>query len=102
MKRLPVIYSEDAVGDQLGIASYIFSRSENITTVERYMARLDTRCLKIGDAPFGGIAREDLGPGIRMAVFEKSVVILYVIEADAVLITNLFSGGRDYEALLRP
>lgn len=35
-----------------------------------------------------------------MAVFERRVVILYRVDEDTVWITNLFSGGRDYETLL--
>ena len=35
-----------------------------------------------------------------MAVFEKSVVILYIIVENAVWITNIFFGSRDYAALV--
>ena len=33
--------------------------------------------------------------------FERSAVIVYRVEPDHVLITNVFYGGRDYEALYR-
>jgi toxin ParE1/3/4 len=36
-----------------------------------------------------------------MVAFERRAVILYRVEDEIVLITNVFSGGRDYEALLR-
>ena len=48
---------------------------------------------------FGVVARSDVGANLRLAVFERSIVILYVVEDDVV--TNIFSGGGDYEALLR-
>jgi hypothetical protein len=35
-----------------------------------------------------------------MAVFERSMVIPYAAENDRIRITRLFSGGRDYEALM--
>jgi hypothetical protein len=35
-----------------------------------------------------------------MAAFERSVVILYVIQNETVWITNVFAGSRDYAALL--
>ncbi len=35
-----------------------------------------------------------------MAVFERSVVILYVIEEERVRVTNIFFGSRDYAALV--
>ncbi|WP_183721310.1 hypothetical protein [Rhizobium sp. BK060] len=49
---------------------------------------------------FDGVARPDLGANLRMAVFERGIVI-HVVEDDVVKITNIFSGGQDYEALLR-
>jgi toxin ParE1/3/4 len=35
-----------------------------------------------------------------MVVFERSIVILYLVEDDRVRITNIFFGSRDYETLL--
>ncbi|GES50088.1 hypothetical protein Rhsp01_33280 [Rhizobium sp. NBRC 114257] len=84
----------------LDVAAYVFELSQNIRTAEGYIGRIYARCEKIGDAPFGGVARDDLGTGIRMAVFEKSVVILYTIVENTVWITNVFFGSRDYETLL--
>jgi toxin ParE1/3/4 len=34
-------------------------------------------------------------------VERRSIVILYRVEPDTILITNIFSGGRDYETLMR-
>lgn len=99
MEPLPVIFSEAASTDLENIAAYILSNTQSVATLVKYMARLEARCLRIGNAPFGGIAREELGPGIRMAVFERNVTILYVVEESAVVIANVFSGGRDYETL---
>ncbi|WP_348649087.1 MULTISPECIES: type II toxin-antitoxin system RelE/ParE family toxin [Rhizobium] len=67
----------------------------------RYAKRIRDRCERIGDAPFGGAARPELGEGIRMAVFERSIVILYLVQGERVRITNIFSGGQDDETLLR-
>jgi toxin ParE1/3/4 len=60
---------------------------------------LRLRCQRIGDVPFGGVARDDLGTGVRIVVFERRFVILYSVENDTVWITNIFSGGRDYDTL---
>ncbi|WEZ84024.1 hypothetical protein P6U16_04700 [Rhizobium sp. 32-5/1] len=54
---------------------------------------------KIADAPFGGVAREDIAAGIRMAIFERSVVILYHVDAETIRITTVVSGAKDYAAL---
>lgn len=39
--------------------------------------------------------------GLRTVPFERSALIAYIIRNDRVVITNVFYGGRDYEALLR-
>ncbi|AVA20795.1 MULTISPECIES: type II toxin-antitoxin system RelE/ParE family toxin [unclassified Rhizobium] len=101
MERFTVEYRPEAVENLLDIAAYVLEQSQNIKTSEGYLNRIYRRCEKIGDAPFGGVARDDLGPGIRMAVFERSVVILYIAEGDRVRITNIIAGGQDYETLLR-
>jgi toxin ParE1/3/4 len=45
--------------------------------------------------------RDDISLGLRTVPFEHSAVIAYAIESDAVLIVNIFYGGRDYETLMR-
>ena len=69
-------------------------------TAKAHLRRISARCQKIGDAPLGGVARDDLGIGIRMAVFDRRIVILYRVEGDAVWITHFQSGDRDDQALL--
>jgi len=49
----------------------------------------------------GGRVRDDLFAGLRTVPFERSAVIAYTVEDDCVRITNVFHGGRDYEALYR-
>jgi toxin ParE1/3/4 len=100
MKRLPAEYRPGAMANLLEIADYVIGQSRNVITAEGYLDRIYHRCEKIGEAPVGSIAREDLGAGIRMAVFERSVVILYVVQNETVWITNVFAGSRDYAALL--
>jgi toxin ParE1/3/4 len=63
--------------------------------------RIREHCQRIGIVPLGGIARDDLQPGLRTVPFEHSAVIAYVVESEQVVVTNVFYGGRDYEALYR-
>lgn len=100
MERYAVEYRPEAMENLLEVAAYVFDLSQNVETTEAYIGRIYARCEKIGDAPFGGVARDDLGAGVRMAVFEKSVVILYTIVKNAVWITNIFFGSRDYATLV--
>jgi toxin ParE1/3/4 len=99
MKRLVVKYRREANKDLLDIAAYVIGRSQDLKTARAYVKRLRTRCQRIGDMPLGGVAREDLGAGVRIVVFERRYVILYSVVEDTVWITNIFSGGRDYETL---
>jgi len=101
MRRLTVEYRPTAAENIEDIFAYVLAKTGNPHIATGYTDRIFARCESIGDAPFGGIARPDLGEGIRMVPFEKSAVILYVVEADHITITNIFAGGRDYEALLR-
>lgn len=101
MKHFPVEYRPEAAADIEDIFIYVLGKSSSVTTAERYADRIYTRCESIGDAPYGGIARPDIGEGICMVPFERTAVILYVVERETVWITNVFAGGRDYDAILR-
>lgn len=101
MKRFPVEYREQAVSDIEDIFAYVLERSADLVTAMRYTDRIYARCESIGDAPFGGVSRPDLGKGIRMVPFERSAVILYIVENETVCIIDVFAGGRDYEAIMR-
>ena len=99
MDRYTVEYLPVALDDISSILTYVMQSSQNLTTAERYIDRLFERCERIGDAPFGGVARPDLAPDLRMVVFERSIVILYQVQGNIVRITNILSGSRDYAAL---
>lgn len=83
------------------IADYIHSRGTPFEVAERFTGRIVDQCERIGEVPFSGVAREDLGEGFRMRAFERSAVILYRVTDQTVEIVDIFYGGRDYEALLR-
>jgi toxin ParE1/3/4 len=99
MKRLPVVLREEAVSDLFEIYRYIAEQSGFPEQAWRFVQRIQARCERIGDVPLGGRTRDDLSPGLRIVPFERSAVIAYLVEDDAVRVTNIFYGGRDYEAL---
>jgi toxin ParE1/3/4 len=101
MKMLPVEYRQAAAADIDGIFAYVLEKSADVVTAIRFTDRVYARCQSIGNAPHAGVARPDLGLGIRMVPFERTAINLYIVEDDAVWITNVFAGGRDYAALLR-
>jgi toxin ParE1/3/4 len=99
--RLNVELDVSARNDLVEIWEYISENSVSDTVADRFVARIKASCDKVGNAPNGGRARDDIFPGLRMVPFEHSAVILYVVETERVLIKNIFYGGRDYEALMR-
>lgn len=101
MKRLKVETSAEADYDLAQVYLGVYEVSRNPQVADHFVGRLLSRCERIGDAPHGGRPRDDLEPGLRTVPFEHTAVIAYRVEADRVLITNVFYGGRDFESLYR-
>jgi toxin ParE1/3/4 len=101
IRRLDVEYRQSARDDLTGIFGFIVENGASVEAALKFVLRIEDRCQKVGDAPRGGRPRDDLLAGLRTVPFERSAVIAYVIEQDMVWITNIFYGGRDFEALLR-
>lgn len=101
MRKLAVRYRPEAVADLEDIFYYIARSGAGGSVAERYLRRITDRCDRIGETPHAGRVRDDLRPGLRTVPFERTVVIAYMVEADAVRIVNVFYGGRDFEALYR-
>lgn len=98
MTPLEVIFSEEADADIATIYAWIARETDSLEVALGFVSRIVDRCEKIGDAPHGGKARDDLAPGVRTVPFEKAALIAYRAEADRVVITNVFYRGRDVEA----
>jgi toxin ParE1/3/4 len=101
IQRLAVVLSENAISDLEAIASYILEAGGSENVANGFVDRIRGRCQGIGNARRGGRARDDIASGLLTVPFEHSAVIAYVIESDAVLVVNIFYGGRDYETLMR-
>lgn len=99
MKRFEVVYRPEALTDIEAIFLYVLEASQSLQIASGFTDRILDRCQRIGDAPRGGVARDDLMPGIRVVPFEKKAVIAYTLQDDKVVIVNIFYGGRDYHAL---
>jgi toxin ParE1/3/4 len=101
VRRLEVRWRREALNDLRDIYRIALRIGAGPTTAQRFVRRIRERCSRIGDAPHGGAARDDLAPGLRTVPFERRAVIAYLVIEDVVEITNVFYGGRDYEALYR-
>jgi toxin ParE1/3/4 len=98
MKRYRVVYGPDARADLLQVRDRVYSRSLSEVTAARFTDRLVAACDRIGERPLAGRSREDLFPGLRTFAFERKAVIAYLVHDGTVEITNVFYGGRDFEA----
>lgn len=101
MKRHRVVFRPEAFADLRDIYGWVFRVSQNPVTADGFTSRIVQACEKVGDAPFGGRPRDDLLPGLRLTPFERRAVIAYLVEGETVHVTNIFYGGRDYDALYR-
>ncbi|WP_372422772.1 type II toxin-antitoxin system RelE/ParE family toxin [Salinarimonas chemoclinalis] len=99
MRRLPVRFRPEALRDLHAISVAIAESSASAQVASAYTKRLRERCERIGDAPFGGRARDELRPGLRTIAYKRSVVIAYTIRDDHVEIAKIFMRGRKYEDL---
>jgi toxin ParE1/3/4 len=85
VRRLEVRYRREALNDLRDIFHLVQRIGASRATAQRFVGRI----------------RDDLAPGLRTVPFERRAVIAYRVIDDMVEITNVFYGGRDYEALYR-
>ena len=100
MKRLPVRLRAQAHQDIKDIFDWIVSQSNFPPVAEKFVGRIYERCETLGDFPMKGIARGDLQQGLRILGFERKAVIAYRVLANAVEVTNVFYGGRNWETII--
>jgi len=65
-----------------------------------YVRRIRSFCEGLEPFPERGVERDDIRPGLRLALFERRVVVAFTITPDQVRIGRICYGGRDYAALL--
>ena len=100
MRRYPVLILEKALEDLDDIVSFIIERGASEATALNYIKRIRQRCEAIGDAPNGYPLRVELGPDARIVPFEHSATIAYCLAGEAVHVTRVFYGGRDYDGVI--
>jgi toxin ParE1/3/4 len=98
--RLPVRLRAQAHQDIKDIFDWIVAQSSYQPVAQKFVNRIYDRCENLSDFPMSGIARDDLHQGLRILAFERRAVIAYRVLVDAVEVTNIFYGGRDWEAIV--
>lgn len=86
-----VTFSPKSRLDLLDIGDYIARDSR--ANARRFVARLMEQCHRIGRAPLGYPAREDLACGLRMAAMDR-YVIFFRLHDGVVRIERVLHGAR--------
>jgi toxin ParE1/3/4 len=102
MKKYDVYLMPDAIKDLEDIYDYISDKSGFPERAWGYIEKLRQQCNELKTAPFRGRQRNDLMKNLRIASLDKKAVAAFVVDEkkQAVMILNIFYGGRDYEALM--
>lgn len=93
---LRVAFHPLARTDLFDLYSYIEDRS-GARRAGGYLDRIEALCGSLGDLPDRGVARDDLGAGLRTIALERRVLIVYRLGADQVEILRVLYAGRDYD-----
>jgi toxin ParE1/3/4 len=96
--RRQLVYSLQARSDLEEI--FFFIANDNPTRAGSYVAEIETVCEKLRDAPLIGTERPDIRPDLRIMTFRRRVVIAYRVLSDKIEILRVFTGGRDYGAIM--
>jgi len=91
----------DARADLFAILDGVIEGTGSFDLGERLIGELEAYCLQLGQHPFMGRPREDLGSGIRLITRNRRATIIYRVEDTRVFVQRIFYGGQNYEAALR-
>lgn len=102
MKKYDVYLMPDAIKDLEGIYGYITDKSGFPERAWSYVEKLQQKCRELETAPLRGQQRDDLMHNLRIVPIDKKAVAAFLVDEEkrAVLVLNIFYGGRDYEALM--
>ncbi len=93
---MKVVFSPLAATDLLEIATYI--AEDNPKRAKDFISQLEEKCLKLGELPSTGVARSELGKGIRMLP-HGNYLIFYRADKATIRIERILHGARDIERL---
>jgi len=92
-------YRPAAQDDLDGIYDHI--EPENPRRAFSFVADIRKRCRSLCEYPELGPARSDIRPGLRMYPMLGRIVVFYRVTETAIVIVRVFSGGQDYETIMR-
>lgn len=95
-----VVFRPAAEQDLAALYAYIRDARADPVVAIGYIRRIRAFCEGLEPFPERGTPRDDIRPGLRLAHFERRVVVAFTVTPELVRIGRIFYGGRDYEALL--
>jgi toxin ParE1/3/4 len=98
LKGKRLVFRDEAEADLVALYTYITQASGSFHTAFGFTERLRSACFKLVDFPDRGAPRDDIKAGLRILTIERKTVITYFVKGDDVIISNIFHGGRDWEA----
>lgn len=93
-----VIFAPDAISDLEGIGAYI--AADNPARAVSFIGELQEVAYRIADAPQAYRARDDIAPGLRMAV-KGRYVLLFRVRTDRIEIARILHGARDLPRVVK-
>jgi toxin ParE1/3/4 len=95
MTAFTIRIKQDAFEDIREIYLWIAQESGSKLLAEKFNDRIFNRIDDLVDFPLIGVARPDLGDGLRHLVFEGKALIIYRVLGQDVHVTNILYRGRD-------
>jgi toxin ParE1/3/4 len=95
MTHLNIHIRRVAYEDIEAIWLWIANASGSPSNAKQFIDRIFNRIEELKDFPMIGVARPDLGIGLRHLVFEGRALIIYRIGEKDIQVTNVLYRGRD-------
>jgi toxin ParE1/3/4 len=97
MTHLKVHIRRAAYDDIEAIGLWIANASGSTSIAEQFIDRILNRIQQLEHFPMIGVARPDLGVGLRHLVIEGKALIIYRVGDTDLQVTNILYRGRDTE-----
>jgi toxin ParE1/3/4 len=95
MTAFAIRIRQDALQDIREIYLWVAEASGSKPLAEKFIDRIFNRIDELESFPLIGVARSDLGDGLRHLVFEGKALIIYRVMDQDVHVTNVLYRGRD-------
>jgi toxin ParE1/3/4 len=72
-----------------------------VETARNYIDRIGALLAGLDLAPERGRLRDEVRPGLRVIGFKKKVTVAFTVEEENVKVLRIFSGGQDWQQIMR-